>query len=150
MAMINKVLLATDFSDASQQAQEMAGSLQKKLGCHLEVVHVFFPSAFQMPAPYELMADVGQWLDENFSNWSNKGRKALDELVPKLANCKSHFLHGKPGVEIVKLADKLDCDLIVMGTHNYKGWDRIFLGSVAEYVTQHAPCAVLTTKPKAS
>jgi hypothetical protein len=36
------------------------------------------------------------------------------------------------------------CDLIVLTTHGAQGWREGVLGSVAEHVLRHAPCAVLT------
>jgi nucleotide-binding universal stress UspA family protein len=43
-------------------------------------------------------------------------------------------IEGEPAVEILRKADELDCDVIIMGTHG-KGWiTHAFLGSVAEKV----------------
>jgi len=58
------------------------------------------------------------------------------------------FAEGDPGHEIVRIAEELNADLIVLGTHGYTGWKRFTLGSVAELVVRHAPCAVLTIRPK--
>ena len=40
-------------------------------------------------------------------------------------------------------------DLVVIGTHGRTGIKRVFLGSVAEQVTRHAPCSVLVVRPPA-
>ena len=57
------------------------------------------------------------------------------------------FAEGDAGPEIVRIAEELNTDLLVVGTHGYTGWNRFSLGSVAEYIVRHAPCAVLTIKP---
>jgi nucleotide-binding universal stress UspA family protein len=38
-------------------------------------------------------------------------------------------------------------DLIIMGTHGYKGLEKVMFGSVAEKVVRSSPCAVLTINP---
>lgn len=41
----------------------------------------------------------------------------------------------------------LKIGLIVMGTHGFKGLDRVLFGSVAAQVVKVAPCPVLTVNP---
>jgi nucleotide-binding universal stress UspA family protein len=54
---------------------------------------------------------------------------------------------GDPAHEIVAAAREWGADLIVVGTHGRQGIGRVFLGSVAETVLRHAPCAVLVIPP---
>jgi nucleotide-binding universal stress UspA family protein len=54
---------------------------------------------------------------------------------------------GDPAHEIVAAAREWEADLIVLGTHGRQGIGRMFLGSVAETVLRHAPCAVLVIPP---
>ena len=49
-------------------------------------------------------------------------------------------------VEIVRLAEEEDVDMIVMGTHGRRGLTRMLMGSVAEAVVRRASCPVLTIK----
>ncbi|MFT5526746.1 MAG: nucleotide-binding universal stress UspA family protein, partial [Pirellulaceae bacterium] len=59
----------------------------------------------------------------------------------------THVLEGgKIDAEICDVAEKLDADLIVMGTHGRTGLAHVFLGSVAERTLRTAPCPVLTVK----
>jgi len=51
---------------------------------------------------------------------------------------------GQPADEILRLARKVSCDLIVMGTHGRTGLARLLHGSVAEEVLRKATCPVLT------
>lgn len=46
-------------------------------------------------------------------------------------------------------AERWDAELIVLGTHGRRGFDRIFLGSVAETVVRIAPAPVLLVRAKA-
>ena len=51
---------------------------------------------------------------------------------------------GVPHREIIEEIERLDIDLVVMGTHSRKGISRFFLGSVAERVVRTSPAPVLT------
>lgn len=53
---------------------------------------------------------------------------------------------GDPGREIVAAAQRMDADLIVMGSRGSRGLARVLLGSVAAYVLRHAPCPTLVVR----
>jgi nucleotide-binding universal stress UspA family protein len=53
-------------------------------------------------------------------------------------------VEGDPVSVILERAESLGADLIVLGTHGRRGFDRWVLGSVTERVLHHAPCPVLT------
>jgi nucleotide-binding universal stress UspA family protein len=83
---------------------------------------------------------------------ADKTKTQLKELVRNLPRSVTrviiHVRIGGAEVEIAQLASDLAADLIVVGTHGYKGIDRILLGSVAEALVRNAPCPVLTYRPK--
>lgn len=54
---------------------------------------------------------------------------------------------GDPAHTIVHEAREWGADLVVLGTHGRRGASRVFLGSVAETVVRHAPCAALVIPP---
>jgi nucleotide-binding universal stress UspA family protein len=145
---LNRILFATDFSETSKDAERLAKELQQRLGAELEIIHVFDPNSFEMPAPYYMMPGVDKWIDDHFAVMRDRGRDMLNELCPTMNNCKGHFVEGRPGKTIVDFAEEHGFDLIVMGTHGHTGWNRLMLGSIAEYVVRHAAVSVLTVKPK--
>jgi nucleotide-binding universal stress UspA family protein len=53
---------------------------------------------------------------------------------------------GDPAAEIVRVAEELPADFIVLGTHGRTGLLRLLMGSVAEEVVRKAPCPVLTIR----
>lgn len=57
-----------------------------------------------------------------------------------------HILEGDPGHEIVKLADAVKADLIVMPSHGRTGVAHVLIGSVAERVVRLAHCPVLVLR----
>jgi universal stress protein A len=75
----------------------------------------------------------------------------LRTLVPATfpGDWEAQVTDGNPADAIVRMAEELDVDLIVMATHGRTGVPHIVLGSVAEKVVRHAPCPVLTIRQKA-
>jgi nucleotide-binding universal stress UspA family protein len=53
---------------------------------------------------------------------------------------------GTPADQIVRAADELEADLIVIGGRGKGAMEAIVLGSVAYRVLHHAPCPVLVTR----
>ena len=51
-------------------------------------------------------------------------------------------LEGSPREMIVEEADRWGADLIVLGSHGYRAWERFLLGSVSQAVVSHAKCSV--------
>lgn len=60
----------------------------------------------------------------------------------------THALIGDPAQVIVGMADDVDAEIIIVGTHGRRGIKRLFLGSVAEEVMRAASCPVLVMRPR--
>ena len=54
---------------------------------------------------------------------------------------------GPPGPEMCEEATRLSADLVVMATHGRGSFNRIWLGSVADYVVRHLSTPVLLVPP---
>jgi len=143
-----KILIANDFSHASESAMALARFLFETCGASLDLVHVFNPNAFEIPMPYHFPAAGATWTGEHMLRLREQGEKALQEVAETVPGVQTHFLEGRPGPRVCEFAEENDNDLIILGSHGYGGLDRLFLGSVALYVSCHAPCTVMTVKPK--
>ena len=53
---------------------------------------------------------------------------------------------GRPGPAISKIADEFNADLVLVGTRGKGKVRRTILGSVSDYVVNHAPCPVITVR----
>jgi nucleotide-binding universal stress UspA family protein len=59
----------------------------------------------------------------------------------------SHLVEsGSPADVILKKAQALEMDLIIVGKHGKAGWEDMLLGSVTKQVLQYAPCDVLVVE----
>jgi nucleotide-binding universal stress UspA family protein len=56
---------------------------------------------------------------------------------------------GSPGHLIIDVAQEVEADLLVIGSHSKRGLLDIALGSTAKHVSEHAPCPVVMVAPKA-
>ncbi len=145
---IKKIILATDFSDTSREAGYHALQLAQTYQAELEALHVFDTSVWNIPAQYYLTTGFEGFVD-SIEETRKRGKDALKELTESFdLDVKSIFTEGDPGHEIIRVAEELNADLIVLGTHGYTGWKRFTLGSVAEFVVRHAPCPVFTVKQR--
>ncbi len=160
---IKKIILATDFSDASNDAGCHALLLAHTYKEKLKVLHVFDVGAWNVPSQHyltmrgfdltvgglELTTEELDRLAESQEQVRQRGKDALKKLADSFdLEVETIFTEGDPGHEIVRVAEELKADLIVLGTHGHSGWKRFTIGSVAEFVGRHAPCAVFTIRPK--
>ena len=90
--------------------------------------------AIQVPDPY--MKSVRERL---------RRIEGLDAKVP----VETRLVEGFAPEQILKVADEVKADLIVIGSHGRTGLGRLLMGSVAEEVLRHATCPVLTVRTHA-
>lgn len=133
-----KILHPTDLSEFSVDAFRVARSLAKDYGASLVVLSTFPPSLNEAEA-----VDRGR-------PGGDPGADLLSRLnAERHSECLTEYRvrEGDPAAEILDLAAREGCDLIVMGTHGRTGIRRAVLGSVAEAVSRNADCPVVTVRP---
>lgn len=144
--MFKTILVATDFSEPSQEAVSCARELARKLDATLHLVHVVIdPSS-------------GPWTAEAFAmplgdlipQWQDDARRDLLLALPPEERDSVVIATpvGAPYAAIIQYAMDHHVDLIVMGTHGRGALSHLLLGSVAERVVRKAPCAVLTVRQR--
>jgi nucleotide-binding universal stress UspA family protein len=138
-----RVLLATDFSEASERALSYALAFVARYDSDLFIVHATEPEPREAvpmdPLPREL----------------DRARIEAERQMKRLGKCAK--LRDVPHNMIVDrgevwdvlsgIVDREHIDLLIMGTHGRRGFTKLALGSVAEEVLHLAPCAVLTVGP---
>jgi nucleotide-binding universal stress UspA family protein len=148
MITLQKILVATDFSEPSTAALAYGRELARSFGAALTVLHVVddtMARAYGIDGGV-LLADPGLQLqleanaltqvDALISDGDRRQLKAGGAVVSSMT----------PAAAIVTYADRLNIDLIVMGTHGRGGFAHLLMGSVAERVVRMAPCPVLTVR----
>jgi nucleotide-binding universal stress UspA family protein len=140
------IVVGVDFSEVSRDVLRMAASLASGPPSEVHVVHVL-----PLPPGQTLGASRAD-RELKFADKLDTARAAIHELCADIVRLgkrvRAHLRVGSPDVEIAQLATDLHADLVVVGTHGYKGLDRLLLGSVAESLVRHAPCPVLAYRAK--
>lgn len=148
MPAIQRILCPVDFSDTSERAAQYAVRLARQLGAGIHFVH-----AWQMPV-YAFPDGAVILGPDVVAQITSELQRSLDALVerhrePELA-VEGHLVQGLADREITRMAEQLDAQLIVMGTHGRTGLTHLFLGSVAERVVRTSKVPVLTVPPDRS
>lgn len=61
--------------------------------------------------------------------------------------CETHLLQGAPDKQILKLAEKVNADLIILGLINHSALYKVFVGSVSNEVIKGTKTPVLLVPP---
>ncbi|MGK7948357.1 MAG: universal stress protein [Xenococcaceae cyanobacterium] len=153
--MFNKILVAIDDSTTSRKVFAAGLSLAKKTGASLMLLHVLSSKEKDDPSPFiysdlKYNPNVETILEayrEQWQKFEQQGREFLQSLTEEAnkAGVKTEFKQtfGYPGRKICSLAQTWSADLILVGSRGLTGLKEMFLGSISNYVTHHAPCSVL-------
>lgn len=141
---IKKVLIPTDFSELSNEAIDTALPMVKQLGAEISFLHIIE----RLDHPDEMTA----LFDEGYAYLMDRAHALLNDLVIRAKQenitAESEIANGTPYLEILRMAEKIGADLIIMGTHGRKGLDHMLMGSQAERVVRMAACPVTTIKTR--
>lgn len=144
MTAMQKMLVATDFSESSDRAVDAAVELANATGATIELLHAF-DLPIPLVTPYEVAVPSAF-----FTEAREAAKKRLETCEQRVRSAgvevRSHLGEVPAATAIAKAAEELGCDLIVMGTRGNSGLKHVLLGSVAERTVRSAPCSVLTVK----
>jgi nucleotide-binding universal stress UspA family protein len=139
------ILAPIDFSDYSRNALETAVGLASSVGATLLLAYV-------VPAIPDLPANVSIFKEGEYdTDLHEAASKRLSELAASVAkdNVKVRTEGGTAndvGMELIRIAEREQVDMIVIATHGMTGWRRIAFGSVALKVVEQATCPVLVLR----
>jgi nucleotide-binding universal stress UspA family protein len=142
MLLIRTILHPTDFSTPAEAALQLACALARDHQARLVVLHVVVPP----PIVYS----EGIVPPEPQDPW-REAEGNLERLVVPAAGIRAErrLVQGDPVAQILRAAQDVSAELIVMGTHGRTGLLRLLMGSVAEVVVRRASCPVLTASDRA-
>ena len=159
--MFNKILVAIDHSVMSRKVFDAGLSLAKTTGASLMLLHVLSSSAKDYPTPFiysDLEYDsrykfIREGYREQWQKFEQSGLELLQSLSREAtkAGVKTELKQtfGYPGRNICESAQTWSAELILVGSRGLTGMKEMFLGSISNYVTHHAPCSVLIVRSDA-
>jgi nucleotide-binding universal stress UspA family protein len=143
---LDRIVLATDFTPASEKATTYALGLAKRFASTLSLIHIVDLSVTVRSEE----AIAGLQLDQMRRDGAENQERLLSEITMAGVRATAQTLEGHvPAASIVNFATELRADLIVTGTNGRHGLSKAILGSCAEGIIRHATCPVLTIGPKA-
>jgi len=141
-----KILLAIDGSSFSDAAVNGIATRPWPAGSEVRIISVVEPP---------LLPTVETWVppDNYIEALEQAGEDQAQSIVSKAADrviseqrdkvrVATEIVKGYPKHAIVDAAEAWEADLIVVGSHGYRGLTRLWLGSVSQAVASHAKCSV--------
>ena len=136
------ILCPIDFSDPARAALQVVNELADDPSVHLTVLYVHDPTVAG--------AEAIVFSNRSGSDVRREVREfATKVLTPALARAGTTTYVaavGRPAQEILKVAKRRRCDLIVMGSRGLGGIRKLLLGSTTDGVVHHASIPVLVIK----
>ncbi len=143
---MQNILVATDFSEVADRAIDRAEEIAREHSAKLTLVHVitYQPQPVLGVQPMMTPADVGDQIRQA----SEQRLAALaDRIRGRGLEVETEIAAGVPGSRIVHCAERLDADLIVIGTRGLSGFKHLLLGSTAEAIARWSHRPVLSIHP---
>lgn len=148
MIAIQRILAPTDFSDNSTRAVRYAAELAEKFSSEMILLHVVQDLALVLPDAVMPTPVTTPNLDEMIAAARTGIANLIGSLHLEALKPRAEVRVGSPATEIVAAAADLKADLLCVSTHGRTGLAHFLLGSVAEKIVRHAPCPVLSVRPK--
>lgn len=146
-----KILLAVDGTKYGDAAAEMLGRINLSDGDEVKIISVVdmaTPLAIDIYGGYlPDTTEIEKTARENASTVVESTSETIrSSFTDKNVKFTSDILFGSPDSRIVETAEEMHADLIIIGSHGYKRWERLLLGSVSDSVVHHAHCSVMVVR----
>ncbi|MFV0560018.1 MAG: universal stress protein [Enterococcus sp.] len=138
-----KIMVAVDGSAEAELAFQKAVNVAQRNDSELLLAHVIDTRAFQTVSSFDgtLAEQASDMAKQTLATYEENANK---EGVTKISTV---IEYGSPKSLIAKeIPAKYDVDLILLGATGLNAVERLFIGSVSEYVIRNASCDVLVVR----
>jgi len=140
---LQRVLVAFDFSDHSEQALKLGLMIAQEYQAELHLLHVL--------PPFTLNEPEISWYPLGSEGVYHKAARKLQKVVPDEAHLwckiKNVVSEGQPYREIIHYAEENEIDLVCIGAQGAGFGILALFGSNVDRVLRQAPCPVLVARP---
>ncbi|MCA9643066.1 MAG: universal stress protein [Myxococcales bacterium] len=140
-------LVAVDFGECSRRALLWADERALGVSARLHIVHVMPPLSAIPTLQPGMLPPMQPAL---YEQQKAEARQVLEKFAQ---GCRSphtsEVVDGEIVKTIVELTEKLEPELLIVGTHGRSGVERLVLGSVSESVLRSAKCPVIVVPQSA-
>ena len=159
---LKKILVSKDLSKESSHVVRYALELGCKFHAQVHVLHVMptvDSSVLNMVALTMGADKLAKFNKENEADLAEKTREQLRNIIAKETELMEEVIVHPPKVEvhhgdaapmILSVADRLDVDMIILGSHSKGKLHYAFLGSVAEKILRKTHRTIVIVPPSDS
>ena len=139
--MFSRILVAVDGSESAKKAFVKSVFLAQKCNSKLYVVHIVLDWEYggDSAATFELIEELrakGMELLEKCKKQALQNNVQVETILEQ----------GDYAHEIIEVAKRNDCELIIMGSRGMSPIKELMLGSVSLKVMHHAACPVMVVR----
>ena len=141
---MKKVLITLDYDPTAERVAEIGYSFAKALNAEITLIHVISDPLYYSTAGFAPMGFVGYndliVNDDIIESLREIGQEFLNKSKAHLGDksIRTILQEGDFADSILESSKELGMDIIVMGTHGRKWFEKILIGSVAEKVLRHS------------
>lgn len=144
--MFKRILVPTDGSDITAKAVDTAIGLAKSVGARIYTIGV------KEPFPYSAISEMQPTPPQEFFDAQERiatkhVHAVRDACAAAGVPCEAHTVEAlHPWEAIIDHAKRMECDLLVMGSHGRRGVSALLLGSETQKVLTHSKIPVLVVR----
>jgi nucleotide-binding universal stress UspA family protein len=141
--MIQKILLPTDGSEYAERTVKYTIDLAKSLGASVDVMYAYQPASLLRKRAAAMMEEYKHILEED-------AKEIVTDVAERLKAeglaVTATVVEGPAAEAILRAADEIQPDVIVMGSRGEGGFADMLLGGVTEHVVHYSKVPVLVVK----
>ena len=142
--LFRRILCAADLTQASGHTLDVALSLATENDARITLLHVVESLPGNAGAGlYPTVPGIGSLRRDLIDQARAELRKGVPDAARSFCDVSERVESGAAWSEILRVADEVDADLIVMGAHTRGAVTRMFFGSTSSHVVRRATCPVL-------
>lgn len=153
---MKQILIALDYDPTAQKVAEIGFSLAKALGAKILLLHVISDTVFYSTALHDPIMGFGGYANIDFlqsniiANLKKTSQLFLNKSKKHLGDTSIQTLvkEGDAAEIILEIANQINADIIIMGSHSRKWLDKIVMGSATKKVLHNTsiPLFIIPTK----
>ena len=141
-----KILLALDGSPFSDAVVDEVARRPWPANTEVMIFSVFEHPILPMVEGWapsgDYFAELVRAAEEQAQNIVQKAARELHDRQDDKLRITTKVIEGQPRYAILGEAERWGADLILVGSHGYRGLTKLWLGSVSQAVATHAKCSV--------
>ena len=146
---MKKILIALDYNPSAEKVAETGYELAQAMQAEVRIIHVITEPAYYAMEYSPIMGYQGTYTSDTIALIENIKIEAENFLAASVkhlgdSNIKTVVLEGDTTDAILEYSKDWNADLIVMGSHNHKGFEGLLVTDTAAQVLKHSEIALLT------